>query len=131
MSDTINVSNISFDKGKIKGCSISISGKIFTVKWDSGQYKVEAGTPAAGAPAAGAPAAGAPAAGAPAAGAPAAGAPAAGAPAAGTSPAAGTATGTSPAATTGAAAGSGDKNEYNTQTELITKLDEYGYKSSV
>jgi hypothetical protein len=49
MSDTINVSNISFDKGKIKGCSVSISGKIFTVKWEGGQYKVEAGGTAAAA----------------------------------------------------------------------------------
>ena len=108
MSDTINVSNISFDKGKIKGCSVSISGKIFTVKWEGGQYNVEAGGTAGVPPAAGAPPP-----------------PAAGAPPAsdGSTP--------PPAATTGAAAGSGDKNEYNTQTELITKLDEYGYKSLV
>ena len=97
MSDTINVSNISFDKGKIKGCSVSISGKIFTVKWEGGQYKVEAGGTAAAA----------------------ANTPAAGA----NTPPPADASNTKPPA-----AGSGGKNEYNTQTELITELNTFGYQ---
>ena len=115
MSDTINVSNISFDKGKIKGCSVSISGKIFTVKWDSGQYNVEAGG-TAGAPPATGDAANTPPASDGTSAPPAASAP--------------PATSDAPAASAPPAAGSGD-NEYTTQTELITKLDRYDYKSSV
>jgi hypothetical protein len=110
MSDTINVSNISFDKGKIKGCSVSISGKIFTVKWEGGQYNVEAGGTAAS-PAAGAPASDG-------------STPPPPPPASdGSTPPPADASNTKPPA-----AGSGGKNEYNTQTELITELNTFGYQ---
>jgi len=116
MSDTINVSNISFDKGKIKGCSVSISGKIFTVKWEGGQYKVEAGGTAAAA--ANTPAAGA-------------NTPPPAADGANTPPPPAADGSTPPpdaSNTKPPAAGSGGKNEYNTQTELITELNTFGYQ---